>query len=140
MPFRIGLASLPLVSLQAPRDQLAQLARPEAASFAQRPGAARLEHGMTLIELMVAMTLGMLVLGVVTVIFSGTSGNRASLERGGRLAENAAYAVEVLSDEMRMAGFFAETNFTGVTWQVPDPCATTLATQGWSQAPFKAPV
>ena len=95
---------------------------------------------MTLIELMVAMTLGMLVLGVVTVIFSGTSGNRASLERGGRLAENAAYAVEVLSDEVRMAGFFAETNFTGVTWQVPDPCATALAAQGWSQAPFTAPV
>ncbi len=70
---------------------------------------------MTLIELMVAMTLGMLVLGVVTVTFSGTSGNRAGLERGGRLAENAAYAIEVLSDEIRMAGFFSETNFTGVS-------------------------
>src|SRR5260370_18192427 len=89
------------------------------------------ERGMSLIELMVAMTLGMLVLGVVTVIFTGTSGNRAGLERGGRLAENATYAIEVLSDEVRMAGFFAETNFTGVTWQVPDPCSTTLATQGW---------
>ena len=98
------------------------------------------ERGMSLIELMVAMTLGMLVLGVVTVIFSGTSGNRASLERGGRLAENAAYAVEVLSDEVRMAGFFAETNFTGVAWQMPDPCATALTAQGWSQAPFTAPV
>jgi len=103
-------------------------------------GCARRQFGMTLIELMVAMTLGMLVLGVVTVIFSGTSGNRANLERGGRLAENAAYAVEVLSDEVRMAGYFAETNFTGVAWQVPDPCATALIAQGWSQAPFTAPV
>jgi type IV pilus assembly protein PilW len=103
-------------------------------------GSTNCVRGMTLIELMVAMTLGMLVLGVVTVIFTGTSGNRAGLERGGRLAENAAYAVEVLSDEVRMAGFFAETNFTGVTWQVPDPCSTTLATQGWSLAPFTAPV
>ena len=103
-------------------------------------GSLRRHRGMTLIELMVAMTLGLLVLGVVTVIFSGTSGNRAALERGGRLAENAAYAVEVLSDEMRIAGFFGETNFTGVAWQVPDPCATALAAQGWSQAPFTAPV
>ena len=95
---------------------------------------------MTLIELMVAMTLGMLVLGAVAVIFSGTSGNRAALERGVRLAQNAAYAVELLSDEIRTAGFFAETNVTGVAWQVPDPCATTLAAQGWSHAPFTAPV
>jgi type IV pilus assembly protein PilW len=95
---------------------------------------------MTLIELMVAMTLGMLVLGVVAVIFSGTSGNRAGLERGGRLAENAAFAVELLSDEIRIAGFFSETNFTGVAWQVPDPCSTTLIAQGWSLAPFTAPV
>src|SRR5438477_5859446 len=96
------------------------LSRPVVASSALGSGGSR-THGMTLIELMVAMTLGMLVLGVVAVIFSGTSGNRASLERGGRLAENAAYAVEVLGDEIRMAGFFAETNLTGVTWQVPDP-------------------
>jgi type IV pilus assembly protein PilW len=115
------------------------VSRSNAAPSAPLPGCANL-RGMTLIELMVATTLGMLVLGVVTVIFTGTSSNRAGLERGGRLAENAAYAVEVLSDEVRMAGFFAETNFTGVAWQVPDPCATTLATQGWSHAPFTAPV
>ena len=120
------------------RLPLRLISRSNAAPSAPLPGCAN-SRGMTLIELMVATTLGMLVLGVVTVIFSGTSGNRASLERGGRLAENAAYAIEVLSDEVRMAGFFAETNFTGVTWQVPDPCATTLAAQGWSQAPFTAP-
>jgi type IV pilus assembly protein PilW len=28
----------------------------------------------------------------------------------------------------------------GVTWQVPDPCATTLAAQGWAQTPFTMPV
>ena len=105
-----------------------------------RCGSPSRQRGMTLIELMVAMTLGLLVLGVVTTIFSGTSGNRAALERGGRLAENAAYALEVLGDEARMAGFFAETNFTGVAWQVPDPCATLLTAQGWSTAPFTAPV
>ena len=116
------------------------ISRPNAARSAPLSGCANWLRGMTLIELMVAMTLGLMVLGVVAVIFSGTSGNRAGLERGGRLAENAAYAVEVLSDEVRMAGFFAETNFTGVAWQVPDPCATALATQGWSLAPFTAPV
>ena len=77
------------------------------ASSAPAGGCTNCQQGMTLIELMVAMTLGMLVLGVVAVIFSGTSGNRAGLERGGRLAENAAYSVEVLSDEIRMAGFLS---------------------------------
>src|SRR5436190_15748850 len=113
MPVARSFASFPAPALRRTRDRLAP-SGPGRPSHAGLSACARDARGMTLIELMVAMTLGMLVLGVVTTIFSGTSGNRASLERGGRLAENVAYAVEVLSDEVRMAGFFAETNFTGV--------------------------
>jgi type IV pilus assembly protein PilW len=97
-------------------------------------------RGFTLIELMVAMAVAMLVLGGIAMVFAGTSRNRADIERSSRLAENAHFALELLSDELRVAGYFAEMSFVGVTWQSPDPCTTTLANLGWSSAPFTAPV
>ncbi|MBA3776733.1 MAG: PilW family protein [Betaproteobacteria bacterium] len=98
------------------------------------------ERGFTLIELMVAVVIGLLVLGTVAVVFAGTSRNGADLERASRLAGNVHYALEMLTEEMRLAGYFAEMSFVGVAWQVPDPCATTTDAQGWSRAPFTAPV
>lgn len=103
-------------------------------------GMLAIERGFTLIEMMVAMTLMLLVLGVLAALFGGTSGSRSEVERSGRLAEDAAYALDLLTDEVRLAGYFAETNLTGVAWQVPDPCATVLVSQGWQVAPFNAPV
>jgi type IV pilus assembly protein PilW len=96
--------------------------------------------GMTLIELLVSLALSVLVIGAVALVFSATSRNRGDLERSARLAENAQYALDFLGDEIRLAGYFAEMSFVGVAWQTPDPCATTLAGQGWSSAPFTAPV
>lgn len=97
-------------------------------------------RGFTLIEMLVALALAMLVLGTVAVVFAGTSRNRGDLERSSRLADNAHYGVDLLTDEIQHAGYFAELTTSGVTWQVPDPCSTTLATQGWSNVPFNVPV
>ncbi len=117
--------------------RLAVAARP---AVAQRKRTPRCSGGFTLIELMVAMAVALLVLGGIAMVFAGTSRNRADLERSSRLAENAHFALELLSDEVRVAGYFAEMSFVGVAWQFPDPCATTLANLGWSSAPFTAPV
>jgi len=97
-------------------------------------------RGFTLIELMVAIVLALLVLGTVAGVYAGTSSTRSDVERAGRLADNAHYSVSVLTEEFQHAGFFAELVPTGAAWQVPDPCATTLANQGWSVAPFRMPV
>ncbi len=98
------------------------------------------QHGLSLVELMIAMTLALLVVAVVATVFAGTSRNRGDLERSSRLAENTGYALGLLTDEMRLAGFFGEMVFTGVAWQTPNPCSALLANQGWSHAPFTVPV
>ena len=97
-------------------------------------------RGFTLIEMLVAMALAMLVMGAVAVVFSGTSRNRGDLERSSRLSDNAHYTLDLLTDEIQIAGFYAEMVTAGSAWQVPDPCSTTLAAQGWSNAPFNVPV
>src|SRR5512144_1771342 len=99
------------------------------------------QRGMTLIEMMVAMTLALLVVGVVATVFAGTSRNRGDLERSSRLAENASFALQSLIEDVRLAGFYDQMIFTGVAWQVPNPCAVQLPNHGWARAPaFTAPV
>jgi type IV pilus assembly protein PilW len=98
------------------------------------------ERGFTLVEVMVAMTLGLIVLGVTITLFAGTSRGRADLERSNRLAENAQFALDMVGDELRHATFFADLSLAGSTWQVPDPCATAPDALGFSMAPFQVPV
>lgn len=106
----------------------------------RRPAAVRRPRGLTLIELLVSMAIALIVLGAVAVTFSGTSGGRMEVERSGRLTENASYAMELLSEEIRLAGFIADVLRTGASWQAPDPCATALADQGWSASPLQIPL
>jgi type IV pilus assembly protein PilW len=103
-------------------------ATPRTISVGRRP------RGMSLVEVMIAMTVALLVIGVVVTVFAGTSRNRGDLERSSRLAENLSYAMEVLSDDLRQAGWYGEINFGGElspagtlpTWQAPDPCGTAM--------------
>jgi type IV pilus assembly protein PilW len=92
------------------------------------------QRGTTLIELVIAMTVALLVLGTVGLIFGGTSRNRASLERAARLNENAHYAMDVMRNDIAQAGYYDTLTTTagGFTWQLRDPCATALADLGWS--------
>ncbi len=94
-----------------------------------------------MVELVVAMTVALLVLGTVGTIFGATSQSRSSLERAARLAENAHYAMEVLRDEIAQAGYYDTLTTTagGFTWQVRDPCATAIGDLGWSNPSGTAP-
>ena len=98
------------------------------------------QRGLSLIELLVACAVALLVLGAVAFMFGGTTGNRLDVERTGRLTENAAYALEMLSEELHVAGYFAETKLVGMAWQVPNPCNTAIGTLGFQTAPFTLPV
>ena len=72
------------------------------------------------------MTLGLIILAAVTTVFSNTSASRNELERTSRQIENGRYAVEILSDSLRLAGFYGELGVgdIAVPGAVPDPCST----------------
>ncbi len=101
---------------------------------------ARGQRGLTLVELMIAMTLGLLVLGIAATLFEGTSRGRTEIERSDRLAEGAQQAIELLGDDIRHAGYYAELNLTGFANSVADPCATKLADLGFATSPAAVPV
>jgi type IV pilus assembly protein PilW len=97
-------------------------------------------RGMSMVELLIGMAVCLLIMAVVGGIFGDASRSRGSIERAARLMDNASYAQALLEDEVRMAGFTAEMNFTGVAWQTTDPCITDITALGWSATPFTAPV
>jgi len=95
-------------------------------------GHCRSVRGFTLIEVMVAMTIGLVILLGLTVLFSNNTRNSSELERTGRQLEGARYAVDALANDLHHAGFYGEINPNdlGSTFTDPDPCSTNAAL-GW---------
>jgi type IV pilus assembly protein PilW len=94
------------------------------------------QRGFTLIELMVAITISLLLLFGLTVVFVGNSRSFSENERSSQQIENGRYAMTLLSDGARHAGFYGEvadvTNLIltpAITLPaiLPDPCVTDVA-------------
>lgn len=83
------------------------------------------QSGLTLIELMIAITISLLVLAALTAMFVTSSRARDEITRANEQIENGRYAMQVLTDDLKLAGYFAEyvpPDPTGI----PEPCDTAL--------------
>ena len=84
------------------------------------------QHGLSLIELMIAITIGLLILSALVTLFVNQSKTRTELDKSNRLIDNGRYALEVLSENLRLAGFYGERDLTSLA-VISDPCTTNLA-------------
>jgi type IV pilus assembly protein PilW len=89
------------------------------------------QTGFSLVELMIAMALGLAVLTSLAATFFNSSRTREEVERASQQIENGRYAVSALSEDFRLAGYWAQFNVSGAglptPGSLPDPCAVTLA-------------
>lgn len=88
------------------------------------------EQGVSLIELMVAITIGLLIAAGLISLMASTSASRSELQKINMQIENGRYAFEVLADDLRHAGYYGlyrPARTTSVT-PPPDACATAAAT------------
>jgi len=93
----------------------------------------RAQAGLSLIELMVSLTLGLLVLSGVLTAFFNTSAARNEVERTSRQIENGRYAVDLISTDLRLAGFFGEFNAAQGSAPAALPAdACSLAVTDWN--------
>jgi type IV pilus assembly protein PilW len=90
-----------------------------------RHGGARATRGLSLVELMVAIALGLALLTALTALFVNTSGARRELDRSAELHEAGRYALGFLRDELSHAGFYGP--LVGATGTNDQPCATDSA-------------
>lgn len=88
----------------------------------------RRQSGLSLIELMVAITLGLIVMAALLAIFAASSRTRQEMQKTTQQRESGRYASQLLSDNLSLAGYLAEFNPNLLTSPaaVPDPCATSI--------------
>lgn len=65
----------------------------------------RWQAGVTLIELMVSITIGVVILGAILAVFSATSSTGKQSETATRMSEDAAVAMNYMAGYIRMAGY-----------------------------------
>jgi len=87
------------------------------------------QRGLSLIELMISITIGLLILSAMATLFANQSRTRSELDKSNRMVDNGRYALEVLSENLRLAGFYGTLNPASITLPsaVPDPCSTAMA-------------
>lgn len=101
-------------------------------------------YGFSMVELMVALTIGTVILIGITTLFANSGSSREEMERSGQLIENGRFAIELLFEDLRHAGFYGHySSLTTFPAALPDPCdldaadllsAMPLAIQGYAAA------
>ena len=90
------------------------------------PGISRYQRGFSLVELMVALVLGLALVAAVGILSVNTLRSYRVLSLAGEQIENGRYALKLVKDDLEHAGFWGV--FNPVTLSVPssqpDPCVT----------------
>ncbi|TAN82292.1 MAG: prepilin-type N-terminal cleavage/methylation domain-containing protein [Gallionella sp.] len=86
------------------------------------------QRGLSLIELMISITIGLIILAAMATLFSSQSRTRSELDKSNRMIDNGRYSLEILSDNLRMAGFYGNFRPSGAPTATPDPCDLTAIT------------
>lgn len=116
------------------------MTRPHPFTPVRAPQAHTLRHrGFTLVELMVGMAIGLVLVAGLAVLFANTSRSGLELEKSIRQIENGRYAIELLHDDLTLAGFYGEVPGDLSNYSAPDVCATALTDLGWDKTNPSAP-
>jgi type IV pilus assembly protein PilW len=90
----------------------------------------RRQRGLTLIELMISLAIGLILVAGLALLFSQQSSTQAELEKSSRQIENGRYAMQLLKDDLQLAGYYGEFYNTAaltVPTVLPDPCLSAVA-------------
>jgi type IV pilus assembly protein PilW len=96
-------------------------------------GSRRSVAGLTMIELMIAITVALVLLAALAVMYGSSIKASNQLQRSNRQIENGRYAIQLLRDDLQLAGFMGELNLrNGFAFPpaMPDFCVTHLTTAG----------
>jgi len=86
-------------------------------------------RGVTIVELMVGIAIGMLIVAAMSILFANNSRSRQETERAGIKIDNGRYAINTLTHDIQHAGFMAEFDPRLLTLPAAKPtaCETTIA-------------
>lgn len=99
----------------------------------------RAARGFTLIELMIGITLSLFIAAALGTLVVNMSRAHNELDRASRQIENGRYAIDLLAEEIKVAGYYGEVRQASAVFTSPDPCNTAIATLGWAPNPITVP-
>lgn len=95
------------------------------------------QKGVSLIELMIALAIGLVIVGAATLAFIGANQTRTEIDKTSRQYENGRYALQLLTNELRLAGFWGDFFADGgyAIAEPANPCNISTALElGWNTA------
>ncbi len=88
----------------------------------------RASAGFSIVELMTAITIGLLILAGLSSVFVNSSNASREMKNSAEQIENGRFAIEFLTQDLRHAGFYGElTALPAVPGAAPDPCTVPSA-------------
>jgi len=107
----------------------------KATSTAVLRGPGAYQKGLSLIELMVGMVIGLALLAALGGLYVSTSKARTEFDKTGTQVENGRYAVEAMVRDIEMAGFYGRPGTPATaTFNLPTVCAIAQSAMGFSTA------
>ena len=89
------------------------------------------QRGLSLIELMVSLTIGLILLAGLSLLFAEASRSHREFSEASKQIENGRFALQLLTDDMHVAGFygrFSDLSTIATPVSEPDPCEVTSTT------------
>ncbi|WP_267895679.1 PilW family protein [Rhodanobacter thiooxydans] len=98
---------------------------------------ARLQAGMSLIELMIAIAIGLALLAGLSSLYVSTSKARTEFNKTSEQVENGRFALQSITRDIEMAGFYGRASLpvSTASYALSDPCATTPTSMGFGTTP-----
>ena len=82
------------------------------------------QRGLSLIELMIAMVLGLLIMTAMGSLFVASSRSHTELQKSAAQIENGRYAIETITEDLKHAGFYGRLAILPALTGTQDPCET----------------
>lgn len=103
--------------------------------------APRLQRGLSLIELMVAMAIGLVLLATLASLYASNSKTHNEFSKTSAQVENGRFAIQSIEQDIAQSGFYGRASLVASSpnYIDPDPCATTQALLGFSASPLTLP-
>jgi len=97
------------------------------------------QRGLSLLEMLIALTIGLGLLAALTTVFVNSSRSQAELARASQQIENGRFAIQTLQDDLWHAGFYGRhISYTATApTALPDPCSTNADTSVASPTPMQ---
>lgn len=93
-------------------------------------------RGFSMVELLIALTIGLLLLGGLTMIFVNSSEASRELQKTAQQVENGRYAIDILTRDLQHAGFYGHLHELPPVPASADPCETGSAANLFAALPL----